>query len=83
MRVTTRRSFFQYMAVLGLITFTTTPLFAKGTKKQYLYQETPKDGNKCSACTHFIPETNECKIVEGSISPDGWCSVFSKIPEKK
>ena len=76
MKVTTRRSFFQYMAVLGLVTFSTTPLLAKGTKAQYQYQEKPKDGKKCIDCMHFIPETNECKIIEGIISPEGYCVVF-------
>ncbi|MDO8452976.1 MAG: iron oxidase oxidoreductase [Sulfurimonas sp.] len=82
MKVTTRRSFFQYMAVLGLATFTTTPLYAKGTKAQYLYQESPKDGKQCSLCMHFIPESNECRMVEGSISPNGYCAAFYKKPEK-
>ncbi len=80
MKVTTRRSFFQYMAILGLVTFSATPLFAKGTKEKYLYQESPKDGNKCSMCMHFIAETNKCKLVKGSISPDGWCASFFKKP---
>ena len=78
MKVTTRRSFFQYMAILGLATFSATPLYAKGTKEQYNYQDTQKDGNKCSMCMHFISKTNECRMVEGSISPDGWCAVFYK-----
>ncbi len=80
---TTRRSFLQYMAVLGLATFSTAPLYAKGTKEKYLYQDTPKDGNKCSTCMQFIPETNECKIIEGSINPNGWCASFYKKPEPK
>jgi len=83
MKVTTRRSFLQYMAVLGLATFSTTPLYAKGTKAQYHYQDTPKDGNQCSDCMHFIPESNECRMVEGPISFDGWCAAFYKKPEPK
>lgn len=83
MNVTSRRSFFQYLAVLGLATFSATKLEAKGTKEQYRYQETPKDGKKCSQCMHFIPETNECRMVEGSISPDGYCAAFYINPRKK
>jgi hypothetical protein len=83
MKVTTRRSFFQYMAILGLATFSATPLYAKGTKIQYKYQDTPKDGKQCSACMHFIPETNECRMIEGAISPKGYCIAFYKKPEKK
>ncbi len=83
MKVTTRRSFLQYMALLGLATFSTTPLYAKGTKIQYKYQDTPNDGKHCSLCMHFIPKTNECRMIEGSISPDGWCIAFYKKPEPK
>lgn len=80
MKVTTRRSFFQYMAILGLVTFSATPLYAKGTKEENNYQGTPKDGNQCSDCMHFVPETKECKIIEGSISPDAWCTLYYKLP---
>ena len=83
MKVSTRRSFFQYLAVLGLVAFSTTKLEAKGTKKQYKYQENPKDGKKCSDCMHFLPKTNECRMVEGAISPDGYCAAFYIDPRKK
>ncbi len=40
------------------------------------YQTTPKDGNKCSLCVNFeAPAT--CKIVSGTIAPDGWCIAFA------
>lgn len=82
MKVSSRRVFFKYMAMLGLITWSTTPLHAKATKVQIAYQETPKDGNRCADCLHFLPDTNECKIVEGSISPDAWCKLYFKDPRK-
>jgi len=40
------------------------------------YQETPKDGAKCSTCVNFV-EPNACKIVEGKISPEGWCVAYA------
>ena len=40
------------------------------------YQATPKDGAKCSACVNFV-EPNACKIVDGKISPEGWCVAFA------
>ena len=40
------------------------------------YQDTPKDGAKCSACVNF-EKPNGCKIVEGKISPEGWCVAFA------
>lgn len=70
------------MAILGLVAWSTTPLYAKATKDNVKYQDTPKDGKKCIDCIHFLAATNECKVVEGSISPDGWCTVYVKDPKK-
>lgn len=78
-----RRVFLRYMAILGLAAFATTPLFAKGSKTQYKYQETPKDGLVCVDCMHFLPATNECRMVEGSIEPQGWCAAYYATPKKK
>jgi hypothetical protein len=39
------------------------------------YQVTPKDNQKCSICVNFEPP-NACKIVAGTISPNGWCIAF-------
>jgi len=75
-----RRSFFKYMSVLGLASFYSVPLYAKAAKEIVKYQATPKDGQKCEECLHFIPETNECKTVEGSIDPEGWCNIYFKKP---
>jgi hypothetical protein len=41
-----------------------------------MYQVTPKDGNKCSACTHWQAPAG-CAIVAGTINPNGWCGVFA------
>jgi hypothetical protein len=76
MNISSRRVFLKYMAMLGLITWSTTPLYAKVPKATFKYQDTPMDGKKCINCTYFIPETNECKMVEGAISPEGWCRIF-------
>lgn len=74
----TRRDFFKNVAFLGLVSFSTTKLYAKGSKKQFKYQETPKNGEACKDCMHFLPKTNECNIIEGSISPEGWCTLYHK-----
>jgi hypothetical protein len=42
------------------------------------YQPKPKGEQKCALCTNFIPESNTCKLVEGKISPDGWCTLWAK-----
>nr|WP_321267113.1 high-potential iron-sulfur protein [uncultured Sulfurimonas sp.] len=69
--------------MLGLATFATTPLLAKGTKAQYKYQDTPKNGQMCADCMHFLADTKECRMVEGSIKPQGWCAAYYKQPQKK
>lgn len=40
------------------------------------YQTTPKDGAKCSTCVNFEAPSS-CKIVSGTISPDGWCIAYA------
>ncbi|MCX2780881.1 high-potential iron-sulfur protein [Microbulbifer thermotolerans] len=51
----------------------------KAKKEVVQYQDTPKNGQKCVDCILFeAPEA--CKVVEGKISPDGWCSLFAPKP---
>jgi hypothetical protein len=84
----TRRTFVANAIVLpalaGLLVAQTTTAQAKGSQAQFKYQTSPKNGQKCSQCTFFIPSTKtdpkapgSCKIVAGSISPNGWCTAFS------
>ena len=40
------------------------------------YQDKPSDGAKCDACVNWVAP-NACKIVEGVISPNGWCVAFA------
>jgi len=49
----------------------------KVSKEQAKYQGGPNEGHKCSECAYF-EKPNACKIVEGDISPDGWCQLWSK-----
>lgn len=42
------------------------------------YQPLPKGEQNCGNCTNFIAESNTCKLVEGTISPQGWCSLWTK-----
>lgn len=48
----------------------------KIAQNQVQYQETPKDGNKCDMCVNWQPP-NACKIVAGTINPNGWCVAFA------
>ena len=40
------------------------------------YQGTPKNGQICAACAQF-EAPNACKIVAGTIDPNGWCIAFA------
>lgn len=48
----------------------------KLSQKVAQYQDKPRGNQKCSACVNFVAP-NTCKVVEGTISPDGWCIAFA------
>lgn len=77
-----RRSFFRYMLAIGAVSFFASPLQAKVTKLAVKYQQKSTNGKTCKECMHFIAATNECKLVEGKIDPEGWCTFFIKNPKK-
>jgi hypothetical protein len=41
------------------------------------YQGTPKDGQQCSNCSHFVAPSS-CAIVVDPIAPEGWCQFYVK-----
>ena len=82
----TRRSFVANVVVLpalaGLLLSETTAAEAKGSQAQFKYQKTPSNGHKCSQCIQYVPGSSAtangtCKIVDGSISPNGWCIAWA------
>ena len=48
----------------------------KAQQKAVMYQQTPKDGKQCTGCQHFEAPSS-CRIVEGEVSPNGYCILFS------
>ncbi|HET7681434.1 MAG TPA: twin-arginine translocation signal domain-containing protein [Xanthobacteraceae bacterium] len=48
----------------------------KVSKASARYQDRPNGSQQCSGCTHFRGGT--CEIVEGQISPNGWCRHFER-----
>ena len=50
----------------------------KMPKASVQYQAQPKGEQKCSGCLNFIAESKTCKLVEGPVSPDGWCVMWAK-----
>ncbi len=47
----------------------------KASKAAMKYQDQPKGDQRCSGCMQFVPP-NQCKVVEGEISPNGWCVAY-------
>lgn len=48
----------------------------KMTRQQAQYQDKPNGIYSCGMCTLF-EKPNACKVVEGEVSPDGWCKAFA------
>jgi len=48
----------------------------KITQADAQYQGKPKDGQHCAGCVNFEAPKG-CKFVEGTISPNGWCQLYS------
>ena len=59
--------------LLGLVTEAS----AKMAQKSVEYQDTPKGDQECSNCSLF-QEPNACTLVDGEISPKGWCKFWVK-----
>ncbi|MFA5172062.1 MAG: high-potential iron-sulfur protein [Sulfuriferula sp.] len=80
-----RRSFLKGAALLASISVVPALVVskeaaaAKTPKAAMQYQDSPKNGAECSTCVQFIPgKKGQCKIIEGDISPKGWCLAYAK-----
>jgi hypothetical protein len=79
-----RRVFFQRVATYGVaaaivqgLGFNLASAQTKVPQNSVSYQAKPKGAQRCDGCTNFQPPS-ACKMVEGEISPQGWCSLFTK-----
>lgn len=73
---TRRRIIRAMLAVAGSVALgSTARAQRKLSKSEAQYQDHPNDIQTCSACTLFV-RPHACKVVEGDISPDGWCRLF-------
>src|SRR6266446_6911612 len=50
----------------------------KISQKAVAYQDHPDGDKRCDKCAQFQPP-NACKIVEGTINPQGSCRIFVPI----
>ena len=81
-----RKAFIGSMIVLpalaGLVVAPALADASKSSQAAMHYQTTPNDGKQCSGCNFFIPgaassDNGTCKIVDGTISPTGYCIAFN------
>jgi hypothetical protein len=76
-----RREFLRLLgcscAVIPLALLASRPVQSQGkaSKEAVNYQDSPKGNQKCSGC-QFFTAPEGCQVVEGKISPEGWCSLY-------
>ena len=49
----------------------------KASKQSMKYQDKPDGDKQCGNCLHFSPNSS-CAIVEGTVSPKGYCIAWVK-----
>jgi len=82
-RLTRRNVVAGAAALAGLAVLPRLAGAAKAPKSALKYQDTPHDGQDCAGCIQYEPGKSAsamgtCKVVEGPISPKGWCLAFVK-----
>jgi hypothetical protein len=48
----------------------------KMSKTAAQYQDTPQGIATCATCSLFV-EPRSCKVVDGDVSPNGWCKAYA------
>lgn len=83
---TSRRTLLKQVALLAGTVVTASVLPGKSalaqqkvSKEAMKYQDKPNGDKQCSNCLQFIPP-GSCKVVEGAISPSGYCLAWVKKP---
>jgi hypothetical protein len=74
-----RRSVMQALsfAIIGAPAMLTSrpALAAKMSQASAAYRNSPKGSQTCANCKLFVPPSS-CTLVEGPISPRGWCKFW-------
>ena len=68
------------IAAAASIGWSATANAAKADKRDFSYQDRPKDGKSCATCRLFTAAPSgkgNCAIVDGDVSPNGWCLAYS------
>lgn len=48
---------------------------AKMSPRAMSYRPSPNGNQRCDNCANFQPPS-ECKVVDGAVSPSGWCILY-------
>jgi High potential iron-sulfur protein len=81
-----RRAFLGVVILLPSLAALTFASAAAGSSKasqaSMQYRTSPNGNLQCSGCSFFVPAADpsangSCKIVDGSISPHGYCIAYS------
>jgi len=72
-----RRRFVQALFPGAMLGFAVPPVTTQQKLSQAAaeYQSRPRNGLTCAACSLFR-KPRACEVVEGDISPSGWCRFF-------
>ncbi len=82
----TRRTFLGGVVILpalaGLLTTGASADGSKASQASMRYQSSPNGDKHCSLCKFFVPgqdanANGSCQIVDGSISPNGYCMAYA------
>jgi hypothetical protein len=61
----------------AIVVGTAMPAQAKMTQTAAAYQDKPKGDLSCASCALFTAPSS-CTLVDGTISPNGYCRFYSK-----
>jgi len=69
-------------ALAGLLTASAAADGSKASQASMHYQPSPNGSMQCSGCKFFIAgkdpkSSGNCQLVEGSISPNGYCTGYT------
>lgn len=62
-------------AVIGVGLAATPAAAAKMSPRAMSYKPSPNGNQSCANCANFQPPAS-CKLVDGTISPSGWCILY-------
>ncbi len=54
------------------------PMPLRMAKAQAAYQDFPRGPQRCGVCRNFVGP-NDCRAVQGPVSPQGWCRQFNPM----